>query len=87
MSKKISKNVLSAKDIAKWDETLDTMTFVRVDVAGKYQIEIGNTRYAEFLTKTMADDYIASLNSATLPIRESMSAYYASAQTIILASS
>jgi hypothetical protein len=86
VSKKISKDVLSAKDIAKWDETLDECLFVRVDIGGEYQIEIGNRRYASFTKKADADNYIASLNSATLPIRDAISAQYASAQLVILGS-
>jgi len=86
MSKQISKNVKSADQVAGWDLTLDNCVFYREDVSNFYTVSIGSARYAAFTKKSDADDYIAQLNSATYPIRNIMSAQYASQQLVILGS-
>lgn len=86
MAKQISKNVKSADEVSKWDLTLDGCVFYREDVSNFYTVTIGSARYAAFMKKADADNYIAQLNSATYPIREMMSAQYASQQLVILGS-
>lgn len=84
MSKKVSKNVYSADQIAKWDLQLDNCLFYSEQQGPSYFVVIGSVRYAMFTKKADCDNYIIALNSAIAPVKELISIKYASDQTAIL---